>query len=83
MSNTLQFTWSALRIWREDFRSMATVVDLRKSNSYKLLVLMTRFDGKALVMSLFVWCMSGAPHAFDGKTCACDELICAPHVVDC
>ena len=45
---------------------MATVVDLSKGNSYKLLVLVT---------SLFVWCMSGAPRVFDGKMCARDELI--------
>ena len=38
-------------------------------NSYKML---------ALVMSLFVCCMSGEPRVFDGKTCAHDELI---HVV--
>ena len=45
---------------------MATVVDLSKGNSYKLL---------ALTTSLFVWCMSDAARVFDGKTCACDELI--------
>ena len=45
---------------------MATVVDLSKGNLYKLLALMT---------SLFVWCMSGVPRVFDGKMCACDELI--------
>ena len=45
---------------------MATVVNLSKGNSYKLL---------ALVTSLFVWCMSDAPHVFDGKTCVRDELI--------
>ena len=30
------FTWSALRIWREDFllSTMATVVDLSNSNTY-------------------------------------------------
>ena len=28
-----------------------------------------------LVMNLFVWCMSGAPCVFDGKTCARDKLI--------
>ena len=30
---------------------------------------------RALVTSLFVWCMSGAPHVFDSKMCAFDELI--------
>ena len=49
--------------------SMTTVVDLSKGNSYKLLV---------LVMSLFVWYMSGVLHVFDGKACARDEFI---HVV--
>ena len=52
--------------------SMATVVDLSKGNSYKLLALMT---------SLFVWCMSGAPRAFDGKMCAHHELIRVVHHV--
>ena len=32
---------------------MATVVDLSKGNTY--------------LASLFMWCMSGAPHVFDGK----------------
>ena len=67
-SNTLVHL-ELLRIWREDFllSSMATVVDLSKGNLYKLLV---------LVMSLFVWCMSGALHVFDDKTYTRDELIC-------
>ena len=46
---------------------MATVVNLSKGNSYKLL---------ALVMSLFVWCMSDVPRVFDDKTCTRDELTC-------
>ena len=64
---TLTFTWSTLRIWREDFslNSIATVVYLSKGNSYKLLVLMT---------SLFVWCMYDVPRVFVDKTCVCDEL---------
>ena len=35
---TFLFTWSALRIWREDFSlsSMATVVDLSKGNTYHI-----------------------------------------------
>ena len=67
-SNTLVHL-ELLRIWREDFllSSMATVVDLSKGNLYKLLV---------LVMSLFVWCMSGALHVFDDKMYTRDELIC-------
>ena len=69
-SNTLV---NLIRIWREDFSlsNMATVVNLSKGNSYKLL---------ALVTNLFVWCMSGAPCVFDGKMCACDELIRVVHV---
>ena len=60
---TLLFTWSPLRIWREDFSLsiMATVVNLSKNNTY--------------LASLFVWCISGAPCVFHGKTCAHDELI--------
>ena len=50
---------------------MATVVDLSKGNSYKLLVLMT---------TLFMCCMSGAPHVFDDKRCTHDKLICMVHV---
>ena len=33
--------------------SMATVLDLSNGNTY--------------LARLFVWCMSGAPHVFDGK----------------
>ena len=51
---------------------MTTVVDLSKGNSYKLLVLIT---------SLLVWCMSGVPRVFDGKTCTRDDLIrVVPHM---
>ena len=50
---------------------MATVVDLSKGTSYKLL---------ALVTNLFMWCMSGVPHVLDSKTCAHDELIRVVHV---
>ena len=73
----------------EDFSlsSMATVVDLSKSNSYLSQVylcgaclvwhvyLMVKC---ALMMSLFVWSMSGASRAF-GKTCTRDELIRVVH----
>ena len=45
---------------------MATVVDLSKGNSYKLL---------ALVM----WCMSSVPRIFDSKMCARDEFIRVVH----
>ena len=36
------------------------------------------FQNWALVISLFVWCMSGGPCAFEGKICTHNELI---HVV--
>ena len=61
-SNTLVY----LERWRQDYLLgyMATVVVLSKGNNYLAILL--------------VWCMSGAPHVFNSKTCACVELI---HVV--
>ena len=58
-SNTLVH----LEHWRQDYSlgSMATVVDLSKSNTYLAILL--------------VWCMSGAPRVFDSKTCTRVELI--------
>ena len=46
---------------------MANVVDLSKGITYQA--------------SLFMWGMSGAPHVFDGKMCARDNLICVVLVV--
>ena len=36
---------------------------------------------RALVTSLFMWCISGAPHVSDGKTCTRDKLIRVMHHV--
>ena len=44
---------------------MATVVDLINGNSY--------------LVNLSMWCMPGAPHVFDGKTCACEEIAHVMH----
>ena len=46
--------------------SMATVVDLSKGNTY--------------LANFFMWCMSGAPHVFDSKTCTRVELTRVVHV---
>ena len=78
-SNTLVHL-ERFKIWREDFSliSVATVVHPSKGTSYKLLALMT---------SLFVWCMSGAPRVFDGKHALVTSLFLwcvssAPRVFD-
>ena len=42
---------------------------------------MTDLMISALVMSLFVWYMSGVPRVFDGKTCTRDDLIHVVHHV--
>ena len=59
-SNTLVH----LECYRQDYllSSMATVVDLNKGNTSPA--------------SLFVWCMSGSPQAFQDKMCTCDKLLC-------
>ena len=39
------------------------------------LVYQLSFQNRVLVVSLFVWCMSGVPRVFDDEMCARDELI--------
>ena len=56
-SNTLVHL-EHLKNLESSLNSIATVVDLSKGNSYKLLVLVT---------SLFMWSMSGVPRVFDVK----------------
>ena len=38
------------------------------------------FQNHALVKSLFMWCVFGAPHAFDDKMCAHDEFAHVVHI---
>ena len=58
-SNTLVH----LECWRQDYSlgSMGTVVDLSNGNTYLAILL--------------GWCISGAPHIFDSKTCTRVKLI--------
>ena len=65
-SNTLIHLELFKSLWRGFLCSMVTVVDLINGNSY--------------LVSLFMWCMSGTPRVFDGKTCAHDKLIHVVHV---
>ena len=63
-SNTLVHL-KLLRIWREDFLLSSMATVVDLSK------------GNTDLASLF---MSGAPHVFDGKTCAHDEVIHVVHV---